>query len=270
MKKLHRPDVATIAGLMIAASAILLGLYFENIRISDVGQITAALIVFCGTFGAVLISTPFEQTFSAFKALPAMLFMPVEREHDVIDTVVTFARTARQRGLLAVEQDLHDEVDPVLRRGLRLAIDAVGVETIKTVLDAEIAGVRSKAENIASVYETAAGYAPTLGVAGAAIGLIQVMKHLDRLEQVGMGVAAAFVATIYGVLLANLLLLPIATKVRARADLRVRACNLMREGVLSIVSGMNPTLIRMKLEALAQIPEQAGKPLAAMRAGRAA
>jgi chemotaxis protein MotA len=109
-----------------------------------------------------------------------------------------------------------------------------------------------------------------LGVAGAAVGLIQVMKHLDHLEQVGMGVAAAFVATIYGVLLANLVLLPIATKVRARAELRMRACGLMREGVLSIAAGINPTLIRMKLEALAQIAEQPLKRVSAMQAGRAA
>jgi chemotaxis protein MotA len=270
MKNLHRADVATIGGLMIAAAGLLFGLHFEGIGLNDIGQLTAALIVFCGTFGAVLISMPFQQIVEALRALPAMLRMPVQRDEDVIESVISYARVVRQRGLLALEQELDEDTDPVLRRGLRMTVDSVGVDTVKTVLDAELAGIRAQAENIASVYETAAGYAPTLGVAGAAIGLIQVMKHLEHLEQVGMGVAAAFVATIYGVLLANLILLPIATKIRARADLRTRACNLMREGVLSIGAGLNPTLIRMKLEALAQIEELPKKRTAAAFAGRAA
>jgi chemotaxis protein MotA len=269
MKNLHRADLATMAGLMIAVAALLLGLHFEGIQLNDIGQITAALIVFCGTLGAVLISMPFEQNMAALRALPAMLRMSVQRDAEVIETIISFARIVRQRGLLALEQELDEDVDPVLRRGLRMAVDSVGVDTIKTVLDAEVAGIKAQSETTAAVYETAAGYAPTLGVAGAAIGLIQVMKHLDHLEQVGMGVAAAFVATIYGVLLANLVLLPIATKIRARAELRMRVCGLMREGVLSIVAGLNPTLIRMKLEALAQIPEQAPK-VSPLRVGRAA
>jgi chemotaxis protein MotA len=270
MKRLHRADLATVAGLMIAAAALLLGLQFEGIQLADIGQPTAFLIVFCGTFGAVLISTPFRQSFAAFRALPGMVSAPAQREEEVIETVIRLARVVRQRGLLALDQELDDEVDPVLRRGLRMTVDAVGMDSIRTVMDAEVAGIRSQAESIASVYETAAGYAPTLGVAGAAIGLIQVMKHLNRLEQVGMGVASAFVATIYGVLLANMILLPIATKIRARAELRMRACELMREGVLSIAASLNPTLIRMKLEALAQIAEQPAKRVSAMSAGRAA
>ena len=270
MKTLHRADVATVCGLMIAAAGLLLGLHCEGIGLNDIGQVTAALIVFCGTIGAVLISVPLTQVTQALKALPAMLRMPIQRDGDVIEAVIGFARAARQRGLLALEQELDEDTDPVLRRGLRMTIDAVGIETIRTVLDAEVAGIQQQAQSMAEVYETAAGYAPTLGVAGAAIGLIQVMKHLEHLEQVGMGVAAAFVATIYGVLLANLVLLPVASKIRARAELRVRACGLMREGILSIGAGLNPTLIRMKLEALAQIEEQPAKRVSVVSAGRAA
>jgi chemotaxis protein MotA len=270
MKNLHRADVATVGGLMIAATGLLLGLHFEGIGLNDIGQLTAGLIVFCGTLGAVLISVPLKQVTEALKALPAMLKMTLQRDEDVIETVIGLSRAARQRGLLKLEEELNEDTDPVLRRGLRMTIDAVGVETIRTVLDTEVAGIQQRAQSIAEVYETAAGYAPTLGVAGAAIGLIQVMKHLEHLEQVGMGVAAAFVATIYGVLLANLVLLPVATKIRARAELRMRACGLMREGILSIAAGLNPTLIRMKLEALAQIEEQPRKRVSAIGAGRAA
>lgn len=258
---LRRADVATIAGVMIAAAGLLLGLHFEGIEVVDIGQLTAALIVVCGTVGAVLISMPLEQTAKALRAIPAIFRRTGEREHEVIDSVIRYARIARQRSLLALEKE--DIADPFFRRAIRLAVDAVGSETMKSVLDADIAGLKADAESIAAVYETAAGYAPTLGVAGAAIGLVQVMKHLDHLEQVGMGVASAFVATIYGVLIANLLFLPIATKIRARMDARARICMLIREGVMSISAGLNPTLIRMKLEALAQIEEASESPFTA-------
>jgi chemotaxis protein MotA len=128
---------------------------------------------------------------------------------------------------------------------------------MRSILEADIAGYKAVAEQSAVVFDTAAGYAPTLGVAGAAIGLVEVMKHLDHLEQVGMGVASAFVATIYGVLLANLVLLPIATKLRARAEAQIRVYSLVTEGVLSIAGSMNPALIRLRLEALAQIESEA-------------
>jgi chemotaxis protein MotA len=255
MDIVRRADGATIAGLMIATAGLLLGLHFEGIQLIDVGQLTAALIVVCGTIGAVLISMPMDQTVAALKMIPAMLQSTRERDSDVIERMIRYSRLARQRGLLSLEQESEEADDPFVRRAMRLAVDAVGPEMMKEVLDGEIAGVRAQAESAAAFYETAAGYAPTLGVAGAAIGLVQVMKHLDHLEQVGMGVASAFVATIYGVLLANLVLLPVATKIRARSDARARVCALTREGAIAISSGMNPSLIRMKLEALAQIPE---------------
>jgi chemotaxis protein MotA len=196
-----------------------------------------------------------DQTLAALKMIPAMLHSTRERDSDVIERIIRYSRLARQRGLLSLDQEGEKAGDPFLRRAIRLAVDAVGPEMMKHVLDADIAGMRAQAESAAAFYETAAGYAPTLGVAGAAIGLVQVMKHLDHFEQVGMGVASAFVATIYGVLLANLVLLPVATKIRARSEARARVCALMREGAISISSGMNPSLIRMKLEAFAQIPE---------------
>jgi chemotaxis protein MotA len=267
---MQKADFATICGVFIAAAGLLFGLHFEGIGFNDVGQSTAALIVFCGTLGALLISMPLEQTLAAFRLLPGMLRNPVSREADTIETIIRYARAARQRGILSLEQEIADEEDALLRRGIRMAVDAVNPETIKNVLESETAGIRGQAEASANVFETAAGYAPTLGVAGAALGLVQVMKHLEHLEQVGMGVAAAFVATIYGVLLANLVLLPVATKIRARCDARIRICGLVREGVLSIAAGVNPTLIRMKLEAMAQIEEQPAKRLNTASLGKAA
>ena len=258
MKHLKRTDFATVSGIALAVVGLSLGLWLEGIHLNDIGQITAALIVFCGTAGAVLISMPWDQTMLALKMLPAMLHSSDQKPADLIEVVVSYSRAARMNGVAALEKEAELIEDNFLRKAMHLAADAVGPDMIKTVLDSEIAGLKSQAESIALVYETAGGYAPTLGMVGAAVGLIQVLKHLDRVEQVGMGVAAAFVATIYGLLLANLVLLPIATKVRARAELRIGVCGLIREGVVQIASGVNPSLIRLNLDALAQADENRG------------
>jgi chemotaxis protein MotA len=265
MKIAARTDFATLVGALLAGTAFCFGMRAEGIRWNDVSQLTAALIVFAGTAGAVLISMPLSQTRLALSMLPLMLRRSADQDRQVIEAIVSLSRAARTKGIISLQHDAEDIEDPFLRKALRLAVDGVAKETIETLLDADVQGVKAQAEAAASFYETGAGYAPSLGMAGAAIGLIQVMKHLDHIEQVGAGVSAAFVATIYGVLMANLLLIPIATKIRAQAETRIRRCTLVREGVLAIAAGMNPLLIRLKLEALAQL-ESKQKPKARIRA----
>lgn len=262
MKLLRRTDLATISGLIIALVGLFFGFKLEGIQLYDVSQLTAALVVFCGTAGAVLISMPWRQTEQALKLFPSMFQSSGERDGDVIHQVVEYARIARQGGLLSIEKKVEALQDAFFRKAMRLAVDSVGTEVMEAVLDSDVAGYKAQSEGAAVFYETAAGYAPTLGMAGAAIGLIQVMKHLEHIDQVGIGVAAAFVATIYGVLLANLVLLPIATKIRARADHRVYICGMIREGSLMVANGANPSVIRLKLEALAQIGEETKAPRA--------
>ncbi len=256
MKFTVRTDITTFAGVLLAAGGIGLGLKLEGIAFADVAQLTAALVVFGGTAGAALVSTPLAQARQALRLLPSMFGHQVHDDAQIIDQVTSLSRSSRTRGIPQLEQEVELLSDPFLRKGLRLAVDSVGTETIARVLDADMQGLTSKAELSAVFYETAAGYAPTLGMAGAAIGLIHVLKHLDNVDLVGSGVAAAFVAIVYGVLLANLFLLPIATKIRARAEARLHSCRLMREGTLAICTGMNPSLIRLKLESLAQLPHK--------------
>ncbi len=253
MKVAARTDFATLAGAVLAVTAFCVGMWSEGIRWYDVSQLTAALIVFAGTAGAVLISIPFAQTQLALRMLPSVLRQSLDRDRVIIDTLVTLSRSARARGVVSLEQETKKVSDPFLQKALQLAADAVSTDLIESLLDSDVDGLRNQSDRAAAFYETAAGYAPSLGMAGAAIGLIQVMKHLDSIEKVGAGVSAAFVATIYGVLLANLLLLPIASKIRAQAEDRIRICKLVREGVLGIASGLNPLLLRTKLEALAQL-----------------
>lgn len=260
MKSLRRTDLTTVSGVIIAVIGLVFGFKLEGIQLYEVGQLTAALVVFCGTAGAVLISMPWRQTEQALKMIPGMFQHVTEGPANIIDQIVDYARAARQSGVLSIEQKVEAIEDPFFRKAMRLAVDSVGAEVMESVLDSDITGLKVQSESAAVFYETAGGYAPTLGMAGAAIGLIQVMKHLEHIDQVGMGVAAAFVATIYGVLLANLVLLPIATKIRARTDHRAQICALVREGSLMIAAGANPSVIRLKLEALAQIAERPEAP----------
>jgi chemotaxis protein MotA len=268
MKSLRKTDLTTVGGVIIALIGLFFGFKLEGIQLYEVGQLTAALVVFCGTAGAVLISMPWRQIEQALKMIPGMFQHASEGPADVIDRIVELARAARQGGLLSIEQKVEAIDDPFFRKAMRLAVDSVGAEVMESVLDSDIAGLKAQSESAAVFYETAGGYAPTLGMAGAAIGLIQVMKHLEHIDQVGMGVAAAFVATIYGVLLANLLLLPIATKIRARTDHRAQICALVGEGSLMIAAGANPSVIRLKLEALAQIAENSEALRSRAQAGR--
>jgi chemotaxis protein MotA len=260
MKSLRKTDLTTVSGVIIALAGLFFGFRLEGIQLYEMGQLTAALVVFCGTAGAVLISMPWRQTKQALRLLPDMFQHASETPAEVIDHIVDYARAVRQGGLLSIEQKVEAIDDLFFRKAMRLAVDSVGAEVMESVLDSDVAGLKAQSESAAVFYETAGGYAPTLGMAGAAIGLIQVMKHLEHIDQVGMGVAAAFVATIYGVLLANLVLLPIATKIRARTDHRAQICALIREGSLMIGAGANPSVIRLKLEALAQIAEKSEGP----------
>jgi chemotaxis protein MotA len=266
MKFAFRMDITTLVGALLAGGGLTLGLKLEGIGVADVAQLTAALVVFCGTTGAVLVSTPFVQTRDALCLLPSMFRHQVHDDAQIINQIAALSRSSRTRGVPQLEQEVEQLSDPFLRKGLRLAVDNVGTATLARVLDADMQGLSAKAETSAVFYETAAGYAPTLGMAGAAIGLVHVMKHLDDVALIGSGVAAAFVAIVYGVLFANLFLLPIATKIRARTEARLHSCQLMREGALAICAGTNPFLIRLKLESLAQLPHQEPRSSAIHRA----
>ena len=245
----RRPDFLALVGLAIGIGGILMGLLMEGGRISDVAQVTAALIVFGGTLGATMLTTPPSMLRSAVKRLRTVL-IDVDTDLDaIIELVVSLSLKARRAGLVALEQEIEQIRHPFLNRALMLAVDGTPPGDLREMMELEMKLDVNAAEMDAKVYEAAGGYAPTIGILGAVIGLIQVMKHLDNLSAVGYGIAVAFVATIYGVGSANLILLPLGQKVRLRAWQAVKAKQLMLEGVLSISEGTNPRLIRRKLAA---------------------
>lgn len=254
-----KPDLASIAGLVLAVGGILAGLIMDGGRVEDVKQVTAALIVFGGTIGAVMLTSPLSALTGAVKRLGLVFFDKTLPMAETLDEIIKYATQARKQGIVSLEQQANAVADPFLRKGLNLAVDGIDTTQIRTIMELEIDLFEQKEEAEAKVFDAAGGYAPTIGIIGAVLGLMQVMKHLADIDGVGRGIASAFVATVYGVGSANLLFLPAANKLRARTRSAAKVRELMLEGILAIVEGLNPKLIRTKLDAYLESPASAKK-----------
>jgi chemotaxis protein MotA len=247
-KKATRPDFATFGGLALALAGILGGLLLEKGSIWDVSQLTAAMIVLGGTFGAVLVTTPMAVAWRAIRGLRSIFFEEVGAVSQAMSLLMYFAVEARKNGIIKLEEEVTEISDPFLFKAMALAVDGADLQEIRHMMEIDIVVMEQTAEAEAKVWEAAGGYSPTVGIIGAVLGLIQVMKHLEDIRAVGHGIAVAFVATVYGVALANMLFLPAAAKLRARMRDAVLVKEMLLEGVASIAQGLNPTLIRLKLE----------------------
>jgi chemotaxis protein MotA len=251
-------DKGTIVGVFIAVGAILLGLTLEGGKVGQVLQPTAALIVFGGTLGAIMVQFPFEVVITAFLSLATIFFVPKSEPQGVIREIVAIAYKARKEGIVSLDRDLDKVQDPFLRKSLMLAVDGTEPAELRKMMELELEKQGEYEENTPKVFESAGGFSPTIGIIGAILGLIQVMQHLDNITEVGKGIAVAFVATIYGVGAANLILLPAAGKLKIRIREGQVIREMMLEGVVSILEGMNPRMIETKLFSyLAEMPVQA-------------
>jgi chemotaxis protein MotA len=244
-----RPDFATVGGILLAFGGIIGGLLMEGGKIRDVSQITAAFIVLGGTFGAVMVSTPIRVLNGAALRLIQVLMDKTGSPDEAIEELIVYATKARKNGLVSLENEALEIQDPFLRKALTLAVDGTDLQEIRNMMQLEIDTAENRALAEAKVFESAGGYSPTIGIIGAVMGLIQVMKNLANIEEVGRGIAVAFVATLYGVGLANIILLPAATKIKSRIEWETEMKQLKLEGVGAIVEGLNPKLIRSKLDA---------------------
>jgi chemotaxis protein MotA len=264
-----KPDLATFGGIALALGGILGGLILEKGKFQDVMQATAAMIVLGGTFGAVLVTNPMPVVVRAFRGLGAVFFEAANSTGEIIDSLIQYATKARKNGIVSLESEASEIPDPFLRKALGLAVDGTDLQEMRKMMEIDIALSEQTVEAEAKVWEAAGGYAPTVGIIGAVMGLIQVMKHLEDIKEVGHGIAVAFVATVYGVGSANILFLPMANKLRARGRTASLLKEMMLEGVVGIVEGLNPTLIRLKLTsydvnpvAKPKPPKAAGRPAA--------
>jgi len=244
-----RPDFATIGGLAVAMLGILGGMLMEGGKVTEIMQLTAAMIVLGGTFGAVMITTPLPLLFAAVKKLPVVFWDRTVSSGHVVEEILGYATRARKNGIVSLEADVEKITDPFLQKALSLAVDGTDLQDLRRMMDLELHLEEQRGEAEAKVFESAGGYAPTLGIIGAVLGLIQVMKHLENIDEVGRGIAVAFVATVYGLITANIVMLPAGNKLKARLQESIRTKEMMLEGVCSIAEGLNPKLIRSKLEA---------------------
>lgn len=256
----RRVDYMAGVGLVVGIGGILLGLVLEGGRMADIAQLTAAIIVLGGTAGAVILTTPPSMLKSAVRRLPQLFSEEETPQDEIIELIVGLASKARKNGIVSLEPEIAQIRYPFLHKGLMLAVDGTAMNNIRDMMELEIRLETSEADMDARVFESAGGYAPTIGILGAVIGLIQVMKHLDNLSQVGSGIAVAFVATIYGVGSANLVFLPLGQKIRLRAWKAMRVKQLMLEGLMSLSEGINPRLIRRKLDAFVRTQGTATRP----------
>ena len=245
-------DKGTVAGIIVGFGGITAGLLLEGGKLSQILQPTAALIVAGGTLGAVLLQYPLSTVIKAVSGLRTVLFEPNSQASDEISRLVKLAQIARRDGIISLDKELAQIPEPFMRRAMMLAIDGTESNELRAIMQLEQDATAEAEDELPRVYESAGGFSPTIGIIGAVLGLIQVMQHLDKIDEVGRGIAVAFVATIYGVGFANLVALPIAGKLRHRLRFRQILRELTLEGVVSILEGINPRMLEAKLNGFVQ------------------
>ena len=240
-------DFNSIAGIIIALIAVFGGQTLEGGNPGSLIQFTAFAIVVGGTLGAVLLQSPVRQFLLGMK-MSRWIFVPPRLDaRALLDHIAIWSNSARREGLLSLDGQIAGIDDPFIRKGLQLVVDGTPPAELKRVLEVEIQSFEEQHRQGAKVWEAAGGYAPTIGILGAVMGLIQVMENLSDPTNLGAGIAVAFVATIYGVGLANLAFLPMANKLKTLISRQVLMREMMVDGLVGIASGENPRLIAGRL-----------------------
>jgi chemotaxis protein MotA len=244
-------DLLSLLGIGIAFAAIITGNILDGGNIAPLLNPAAALVVVGGTVGATLLQTSWPSLVQALKMLSWIFFPPTSAPLPLVKKILALSKTARREGLLGLEDLAKKEPDRVLKKGLMLLADGFEPDRIRLQLEEDIQQVRNRDGNAANIFDHMGGYAPTIGIIGAVMGLIHVMGNLDEPEKIGAGVATAFVATIYGVGFANLLLYPIAGKLKGLLQLQNRQQVMALEGLVAIAEGEHPSVIEMRLRSMA-------------------
>jgi len=247
-----RFDPLTFLGLCIAFGAVLVAQQIEGGSVATLVHGPAFLIVVGGSLGACLVQTPWPVLERTLRISRWLIAAPRPETDIAVQALVDWSRVARKDGLLALERLLAQQNDPFLHRGLQLLVDGAEPEVIRRTLEIDIDAREGREFEAAAVYESVGGYAPTIGIIGAVVGLIQVLGNLENPAALGDGIAVAFVATIYGVGLANLVLLPLAGRLRSAIQDLSRYQDLLTEGLTAIAEGENPRVVEYRLLGLAR------------------
>ena len=241
-------DILSIVGVLIAFIAIIGGNVIEGGEVSALLNLPAAMIVIGGTTGAIILQHSYPVLKRCLTQFLWVFLPPYINFTAGIEKIINWSMIARKEGLLGLEEIADKEPDLFSRKGLQLLVDGAEPEAIRNVLELELNSREQRDLNGSKVYEAMGGYAPTLGILGAVLGLIQVMRHLEDPAMLGPGIATAFVATIYGVALANLFYFPIANKIKGIVHEQSLYREMMIEGVVAIAEGENPKTIELKLK----------------------
>lgn len=241
-------DKISIVGLLLGLIAIVGGQVLEGGHISSLFQPTAFLIVVGGTLGAVMLQSPLRVFLEGVKMARWVFFPPSVEPLKLIDQISRWGQMARKEGLLSLEAQVRTLQDPFAAKGLQLLADGAEPERLREVLDVEITAYETSLKAAARVWESAGGYAPTIGILGAVMGLIHVMENLSDPSKLGSGIAVAFVATIYGVGAANLIFLPIAKKLMANIARVITLREMLVDGLVGIANGDNPRIVESRLQ----------------------
>lgn len=241
-------DLLTIIGIVLGFGSILFGQFLEGGHVSSLVNGPAVLIVLGGSIGAVMVQTPMNIFLRSLRILSWMFFPPKVQAAESIEKIVNWSNIARKEGLLGLEAVVEAEDDIFAKKGLQLLVDGSEPDVIRSIMEVELDTKEHRDVQAAKVYEGMGGYCPTIGIIGAVLGLIHVMQNLADPSALGSGIATAFVATIYGVGLSNLLLIPIGNKLKALVQVQTQSRSMIVEGLISIAEGENPRNIETKLQ----------------------
>lgn len=241
-------DKISILGLALGLIAIIGGQVLEGGHVGSLSQPTALLIVLGGTMGAVMLQSPYATFIRGVKMVRWVWMPPVVNYQQLIRQVSGWSQMSRREGLLALENVMSQLKDDFARKGLQLLVDGAEPERLREVLEVQIGSYEQDLKNSARIWESAGGYSPTIGILGAVLGLIHVMENLSDPSRLGAGIAVAFVATIYGVGLANLVFLPMSNKLKAHISRLVIYREMLVDGLVGIANGDNPRIIESRLQ----------------------
>lgn len=248
MNKKSKMDLNSVIGILLAFVAIIGGQILEGGHAGSLIQTAAFLIVMGGTTGAVLLQSPVKIFLNGIKMSTWVFFPPDNSPQALIKQIISWSHIARKDGLLALESHVSVVKDPLAQKGLQLLADGSAAENLREVLEIDISALEMYQRQSARIWEAAGGYAPTIGILGAVLGLIHVMENLTDPELLGSGIAVAFVATIYGVGLANLVCLPIANKLKSIINEQMVLQEILVDGFVAIANGENPRFIENRLK----------------------
>lgn len=242
-------DWASLIGLVVGLGAILLGQVAEGGRLASLFQPAALVIVLAGTLGAVMLQTGMANFGRGMRMAQWVIQPPTESDMAIRQQINLWSSTARREGLLSLERYIDDVEDPFMKKGLMLIVDGVDPHKIRSILETEINSYERRERQSAKIWEAAGGYAPTIGILSAVLGLIQVMENLTEPAKLGSGIAVAFVATIYGVGFANLVFLPIGNKLKSHIADQVRRREMITDLFCSIANGDNSRVLDERIGA---------------------